>query len=319
MNATSLRAFRLLVLLALIGGCAEGGVSGTGISAVSGNVVQVSDDAALAALPFPIRVTVEQLPSASAVTDAAGAFTLRGAFSGAITLQFSNAADGAAIGPLALEVPAGSSTVLENIEIRLAAPPADRVRPRAIRQLDVFGRLDMADCGADGSGTLLVIDDGRPPRQFLARLTTETVIARPDGTLLTCADLQDGRHPPVLVEGLLRDADRTIVATRVTVGPRRPPPPDDGMPRPERLRGVATAVACARGIIEMTQLVDAERVRRTIRLDGDTEVRCGVSPSRACSCGDIAPGDTLQVGGILRPADPGLVHAETVTVLGRLP
>jgi hypothetical protein len=310
-----MRAVCVALLLAVIAGCAaEGGVSGTGVSAVSGNVVQVSEDSSLAELPFPIRVTVEQLPSASAVTDAAGAFTLRGAFSGAVTLQFSNAADGAPIGPLALEVPAGSSTVLENIEIRLAAPPADRVRPRAIRQLDVFGRLDMVECNADGSGTLLVIDDGRPPRQFLARLTAETEIVRPDGRALSCAELRDGRRPPVLVEGLLRDADRTILATRVTVGPRRPRPPDGGVPRAERLRGVVRAVSCPRGIVVLAQL-DAERA---VRIDAETEVRCGVPPS-PCACEDIARGDTLQVGGVLRPAEPGLVYAETVTVLGRLP
>lgn len=318
MIAAFVRAACLVLLAALIG-CAEGGVSGTGISAVSGNVVQVSETASLEALPFPIRVTVEELPSASAVTDAAGAFTLRGAFSGPVTLQFSNAADGAPIGPLALEIPAGSSTVLENIEIRLAAPLADRVRPRAIRQLDVFGRLDLVECAADGSGTLLVSDDGRPPRQFLARLTSETAIARADGTPITCAALNDGRHPPVLVEGLLRDADRTIIATRVTVGPRRRPPPDDGTPRPERLRGVVTAVACTRGLVELSQIVDAERVRRTVRIDAETEVRCGASPPRACGCADIERGDTLQVSGVLRPADPGLVDAESITILDRLP
>ena len=52
------------------------------------------------------------------MTAADGTFALTGQFSGAITLQFSNAASGAALGPLPLEIPAGSVTVLENIEIR---------------------------------------------------------------------------------------------------------------------------------------------------------------------------------------------------------
>ena len=311
-----MRARRLVSLLAcaLLAGCAsEGGVTGSGISSVSGNVIQVSEDAA-AALPFPIRVTVAELPSATAVTDAAGAFALSGDFSGAITLEFVNAADGTAIGPLALEVPAGSSTVLENIEIRLAAPPPQRVRPRAIRQLDVFGTLDLAECDAAGGGVLLVRDDGRPARQFLITLTPETAIARRDGAPLACADLLGGRRPQVQVEGLLRAADLTIIAVQVTVGGPRPSRPPDELPRPERLQGVATTVACGRGIIEMTQLLEAERVRRTLRLDDATSVRCAGTPPVPCACADIAAGDGLAVSGILRPDRPGLVDAEVIVV-----
>jgi hypothetical protein len=36
-----------------------------------------------------------------------------------------------------------------------------------VRQFDVFGRADMVDCNADGTGIVLVTDQGRPPRQVL--------------------------------------------------------------------------------------------------------------------------------------------------------
>jgi len=215
---------RLAVLLACMPwlGCAsEGGIAGTGASAVSGNITLVSEQTTAqdAALPFPIRVSISEFPDIESVTDAAGRFALRGDFAGAVTLQFANADSGAEIGPLALEIPAGSQTLLENIEIRLNAPRPERVRPAAVRQLDVFGRLDLVDCGA---GVLLVSDDGRPPRQFMVRLTADTVIARRDGTRLRCAALSAGLA--VQVEGVLRLADRTIVAAQVTVVARRGPP-----------------------------------------------------------------------------------------------
>jgi hypothetical protein len=311
----AIRLFCLLAMLALAGCAAEGGVTGTGIASVSGNVVQVSQTAAApAALPFPIRVTVQELPSATAVTDADGAFTVRGAFSGTVTLQFANAADGSPIGPLALEVPAGSSTLLENIEIHTAAPLPERVRPRAVRQLDVFGHLDLVECAADGTGTLLVSDNGHPPRQYLATLTADTVILGRDGAALTCAELSATHRPPLRVEGLLRLADQTIVATLVVVSQGHPPRPADDQPRAERLRGVVTAVACARGLIEVAQAEAPEPIHRIVHLGDRTEVRCAGMPPTLCSCADIAVGDGLAVRGYITPGRPGVVEATLVTL-----
>lgn len=227
-----MKGIRLALLLACLpwGGCAsEGGIAGTGASAVSGNITVVSEQAAQdVALPFPIRVSIGEFPGIESVTDAAGAFALRGDFSGAVTLQFANADSGADIGPLALEIPAGSQTLLENIEIRISAPRGERVRPAAVRQLDVFGHIDLVDCGAGAAGLLLVSDDGRPRRQFMIRLTTDTIIARRDGTPLRCVALSAGQA--VQVEGALRLVDQTIVAAHVTVVARRPRP-DEGPPR----------------------------------------------------------------------------------------
>ncbi|MGH7787314.1 MAG: hypothetical protein ACRERC_10640 [Candidatus Binatia bacterium] len=233
-----IRLALLLQCLPWLGCASEGGIAGTGASAVSGNITLVSEQTALqdAALPFPIRVSISEFPGIESVTDAAGAFALRGDFSGAVTLQFANADSGADIGPLALEIPAGSSTLLENIEIRTNAPRGERVRPAAVRQRDVFGRIDVVDCSA---GVLLVSDDGRPPRQFMVRVTADTVIVRRDGTQLRCGALSDGLA--VQVEGALRLADQTIVAAQITVLARRAPPAG-GPPRTP----LADVVAAAR-------------------------------------------------------------------------
>jgi hypothetical protein len=310
-----MRIGRLLWLLACVAlaGCAsEGGVTGTGVSAISGNVVLVSAQSAPAAapiLPFPIRVTIAEFPGIADTTDADGTFQLEGAFAGAVTLQFANAADGAEIGPLPLEVPAGSQTVLENIEIHTTAPPPDRVRPAAVRLFDVFGRVDLVECNADGTGTLLVTDDGRPPRQFMMSLTADTDITTSGGEPLTCADIH--RRGSVRVEGLLRRAEQTIDALVVVVGPARPPHPGPG-PRPERARGVIVDVSCERGLVVFEQRGVGEPVRRVLRLTEHTEFRCAADVTATCDCGAVVAGDPIAVTGTISPAQPGQIQAEVV-------
>jgi hypothetical protein len=312
------RVLTWLLLGATVFGCGssastEGGVTGTGISAsVTGNISLVDESASLTmVLPFPIRVTIAEVPGVESTTDANGAFALRGSFSGAITLQFSAADSRAELGELALEVPAGSETVLENIEIRAAAPPPDRIRPSAVRQFDVFAHVDVADCTADGTGSFVVVDDGRPPRQFLVRVTAETMITTRDGSALRCADLRNG--DAVQVEGILQRADQTIVAGTVVVVSMRPPPPTPG-PRPERVRGVVRAVGCDRGLIEVEQRGVDETVRRIVQLVETTEILCAGEPPTPCSCADIAVGDPIGIAGLLFPERPGIVVAQTIVV-----
>lgn len=301
-------AWLLLLGVAALGCGAEGGVTGTGISAsVSGNIVEVSRGAA--ALPFPIRITVDEAPEATTVTAADGTFTLSGHFAGAVTLAFSRADDDTPIGPLALEIPAGSVTVLENIEIDTAAPPPDRVRPRAVRQFDVVGHLDMVECGG-AEATILVTNGADPPRQILVTLTADTEIVTNAGAPLQCADLRPGRR--VRVEGFLRLRTLTLVATTVIVAPAPAPPPD--APRRERFRGVAALVACERGEITIAQDTDGDIVRRRLRLTDDTDIECG-DPPRPCRCGAIDVGDVLRGSGTIFPRAPGLVVVDSLTAL----
>jgi hypothetical protein len=307
---TPLRALALVLCAALAGCASEGGVTGTGITAsVSGSISQVREPAAAAPLPFPIRVTIAQVPTVTTVASADGTFALRGPFAGPVTVLFSDAASETPIGSLPLEIPAGSVTLLENIEIDTAAPADARVRPLAVRQLDIVGRLDLAECAGDGA-MLLVSDDARPPHQLLVTLAVETEIVARDGTPLDCAALRDGQR--LGIEGFLDLRTQTLLATRVIVAPPPQPPADE--PRRERLGGVVLAVDCARGELALAQRADGDAVRRLVRLTEATAVRCGIDPSLPCGCADIAVGDGLQGSGTIFPRRPGVVIADAVTV-----
>lgn len=301
----------LLWLAGAAAGCglsAEGGVTGTGISSVSGNVALVEQS--VAALPFAIRVTLEQAPAIDAVTDADGAFVLRGRFAGAVTLRFSRVDGGDELGRLALEVPAGSTTLLENIAIDTGAPPEARVQPAAVRQLDVIGRLDLVECRAAGGALLVTAGD----RQLLIDLTSATEILDRAGAALDCGALRAGQR--VRVEGFLRLRTQTLVATQVVVAPPSGPAPD--APRRERFRGEVARVDCAAGELTVEQLAAGETVRRRVALVDATDLRCGAIDPRPCACAAIAPGDPVQVVGTILPRRPGLVVADALTVLPRL-
>ena len=312
-------ARRLLLAVSIavaVAGCSssEGGVTGTGLTAINGNVVAISDDGSSRldeALPFPVRVTIAQLPALAASTDADGAFALVGEFSGAVTLQFSNAETGAALGPLPLEIPAGSQTVLENVEIHTSAPESERVRPRAVLQFDVFARVDFVECRADGTGTLLITDDARRPRQYMVALVEDTDIVSADAAPLTCADVRRGVR--ARIAGLVRRADQTLIASTVELTARRPPPPNPA-PRPVRLRGIAAAIACPRGLVQIDQNAATEPTHRTIKLTDTTDFHCADDVPGPCDCSAIRIGKPLAISGTILPQRPGVVEATTVVI-----
>lgn len=304
------RRWWTVLLAAVLAGCAsEGGVTGTGIAAsVSGRVVQVGA-APNGPLPYPIRVTVEASPAVTAVAGDDGTFVLRGPFSGAVTLLFADGRTGVPIGPLALEVPAGSVTLLENVAIDPALPPEARVQPLAVRQLDVVGRIDLVECAGDG-GTLLVRDAASPPRQFLVALGPDTEMLARDGSPLDCAALRPEQR--VGLEGFLRPRAQSLVATRLVVTP--PPPAAPDAPRRERFSGSVRALDCDRGELLLDQRAEGDVIHRRIALGESTAVRCGTDPVRACGCADIAVGDGVAGSGTIDPRRPGLVAADALTI-----
>lgn len=216
---------RLLLLLGALAaaalgcGATEGGVVGSGISAatVSGNVVEVDESGAPsgAARVPRVRVSIEEAAEVSGLTSDAGLFELTGAFAGPVTVRFETTA-GRVLARLAVDVPAGSTVVLEDLEIRPSLPGG--VAPREIRQRDFFGRIAEVSCRAGG----FVLDDDIS-RPFRIRLLADTVVVRRDGTAADCTDIVRGML--VLVEGrvLATPEGREIVAQRVTLGPARPP------------------------------------------------------------------------------------------------
>ncbi len=321
-----MRVTRLIVLLcgaALAGCAAEGGVTGSGISAsITGNVslVQVNEtpaakvEAAAAELPFPVRVSIDELPGIESITDEEGNFELSGDFSGRIVLLFASAETDMELGMFDVEVPAGSVTVLENIEILPFQP--DAVTPAVVRQFDVFGHVALVECEGDGTGTLLV-DDEAPAasrRQFLVRILADTEIVSSDGLLVACQDIDRGAR--LVIEGVQRRGSGTIFALLITLSPSRPPTPVTSF-RPVSVNGHVTRIDCEAGFIEVeeSRVGEASRFRQPVLLSASTEFRCGAGGELAdCQCPDIGVGDRVAVDGQQRNDKPRAIAAGLVIV-----
>src|SRR5262245_42916184 len=144
----------LVLVCAVCVGCVDGGPAGTGISpisAITGNIVgvdtvsgTVAKNIVAATLP-QIQVSLDGHPQLAAAADDSGNFTLRGNFSGTVTLRF-------AVPQFQvtqqLDVPAGSTVVLQDVDLGPSG-----VVIQAARQLQFFGSVDLIDCE---DGTLLI-------------------------------------------------------------------------------------------------------------------------------------------------------------------
>lgn len=216
----------------------DGGVSGTGISAVTGNVAAITGDPT-AVGGILVRVDGEDL---TAITDDAGFFTLRGEIEGERTLVFERPDDGLAA-RVAVQVPAGGT--LELADVVLDAPSGE-ARP-ARRRVDFRARVDGADCGAR---VLFVVSRFAAERSVFVVALDRMVLRAASGAPARCEDLTAGRA--VDVTGLVQDdgaiADGTLVlvaeeptptATRLAATPTaRAPTARPSTPTPARSPGV---------------------------------------------------------------------------------
>jgi hypothetical protein len=210
----ALRAWLAILLLAVLGGtqascgggggglAADGGVSGTGLSAITGNVSEIttgSDDLA------GIRVTIAGT-TFTTVTDAAGAFSLTGAFEGPVTLVFER--DDGVRAETMVEVPSDGSVTLEDVTLD---PVAEEATP-ARRTTAFPGTIARVDCGA---GLLVVRTRGDEAREVTVHLDG-AFIHDGDGAAIDCAVLRTGDR--VRVQGVLLD-DGTVVEADVELLP----------------------------------------------------------------------------------------------------
>jgi hypothetical protein len=289
----------LFALVTALAGCsADGGPTGTGISSISGNVIEVTagtDNQQQLTEPIAgVRVSIDEAPGIEDATDTEGNFELTGDFAGAVTLRFTTERVSATQG---LNVPGGSAIVLENVEI---GPRG--VRIGAARQLGFFGEIAFVDCD---TGDILVNDRRPHANQFLVRLSSETLIVNGDGSPLSCDDLAEG--DPVAIQGAIRLADGTIQAITVTVSP-----PSAGRPSPLvelRFVGTVTAINCESRML----LVDDATGRSRLNLSDTTEV---VGPgNRPLRCEDIMPGQRVQGVGLIRVRRPGVIDVLEMLVL----
>jgi hypothetical protein len=282
----------------------DGGPVGSGISslsAISGNIVDVQTDAGTtesrrtqAALPA-IQVSIDGRPTLTTTADRSGNFELSGTFSGAVVVRFT-VPDFQVT--QALDVPAGSAVVLQDVELQ-----PDGVVVQAARQLDFFGVVDLVDCSGH---TLLVSQRTSDGMQFLIHLNTQTNFVDAAGDAQDCASIQAG--DTVVVEGSIAYAtDRTITALAVTIAPLAPP-----ATRPERTARFAGAIAtldCTAGLL----VVDDSAQRTTIRLTSQTRLTSGAG---GLACKDLALGDAVRGEGQVDLRMPGVIVASALVVTG---
>lgn len=245
---TTLRALTsvLMLVLAACGGggggfASDGGVSGTGISAVTGNVAAITgDDGVVAGISVTIAGT-----DLVAETDAGGFFSVSGEFDGPVTLVFARPADGLSV-QVDVQVPAGGNLELADIVLDGASGEA---RPER-REVSFRGRIDAVDCPGD---RLFVVSRFESARLVftirLDRMILRGTADRPIG----CDDLRAGMD--VVVTGIVQDdesiADGEVEVTSATE------------PTPTRTRAGATPTRAASPRPDPTAPDDPGPVRPT--------------------------------------------------------
>ncbi len=205
----------LLILAACGGGgggfSSDGGVSGTGISALTGNVAAITGDPAEVA-GILVRVDGADL---AAVTDAAGFFVLRGEIEGALTLVFERPDAGLSV-RVEVQVPAGGTLELADVVLDAGSGEA---RP-ARRFVEFRARVDAVDCGAPA---LFVVSRFAAERSVFAVVLERMDLRDASGAAARCEDLTPGRA--VDVTGLVQDDGRIADGTLVLAESEPTPTP----------------------------------------------------------------------------------------------
>jgi hypothetical protein len=308
-NPTGLGRVAALVALTLCFiGCgtsasSEGGIVGSGISSIQGNIVDVQivpdapgapaqrDGGAEGSVVPTIAISIDEHPGTQTTTDAAGEFKLDGEFAGSITMRFRAAGDDDTLGTLVVEIGAGATVVLSDIEIRTDLPDEARVQVRPPLQINLFGSVTARDCDANR----LEIEDESPGRnRFVLRLRADSEIVNADDSgALRCDQIGLGDRVTV-VEGIV-DREAVLIDTiKLRVQPVDPLPPP--VVRVRR-RGIVLRTACARGFVYFQDRVPNDLV--SARLTAETEITCGAQ-SRPCVCDEIEFGDVIDVVGTRR-------------------
>jgi hypothetical protein len=212
----------LLLVLTTAAACgggglgADGGVSGTGVSSVTGNVSNVNDAGAEIA---GIRVVVEGT-DIETVTGTDGSFTLSGEFDGEITLVFER--DDGARAQTTVDVPTGGSVQLEDVTLDVALEEA---RP-ARRIVRFQGLVDRPDCPARRLRVVSRFDQQR--RTFDIRLES-TFVHDGAGAPVACTRLRAGVRVnvvgEVLGDGTIGNADVEVAPAAAGQNPEPTPTP----------------------------------------------------------------------------------------------
>lgn len=310
MNARSYLALLATVasLAVTLTGCgtsaSEGGIVGSGISSVQGNIVAVEivpealrvaaqrQDGSAAGLALPtVAVSIDERPGVETTTDAAGEFRLEGDFAGRITMRFRQVGDDDTLGTLIVEIGAGATVVLSDIEIRTDLADDARVQVRPPLQINLFGVVTVRECGAR---RLEIEDESAEHNRFVLRLRDDSeIVNADDSAALRCDQIGIGDRVTV-VEGIVDREASLIDTVKLRVQPVDPTPPP--VVRVRRA-GIVLRTACARGFVYFQDRVPNDLV--TARLTDATEITCGAQAD-SCACTDIRFGDVIEVAGTRR-------------------
>lgn len=179
---------RWLAVLALgvaVGCGADGGVGGTGISSLSGNVALEEGASAAVTRRSDLEGITVAIQGTDLVTstDGNGYFEIEGMFEGPVTVEFIER-DGT-VNMLPVSVPSGSAMALRNVRFSQGQASAERI--------DVIFEANVTrDAQCDGASGSVEVTDPRSSQRYLVRVDAATVYESrasscPDGP--SCEDL----------------------------------------------------------------------------------------------------------------------------------
>lgn len=201
----------------------DGGQSGTGLSAIRGNVV-APPGVELDLADIHVSLTDTDLGTR---TDASGRFELRARTSGPGELRFERQRDGL-FARTAVVIPAGG--VLELSEIVLD-PESDEARP-TMRRVEFEGFVRVLDCA--GGAIVVTATEDEVGGVFTIQVASATI--RHDQTSLACRDLRVGDR--VEVDAATTDGS-TLVNAEVVLEDREDEGDDDSEDMPDDAAEIA--------------------------------------------------------------------------------
>ena len=307
----------LLFLWGLAGCSSEGGVVGSGISSLQGNVIEVQlavedDDAAADGEGAgasvgdldTVLVSIDDT-DLETLTDVDGFFSLDGDFSGAVTVRFKNPDDGELFGTFPLDIAPGATVFLRDVEIRLDLDLDEPVIVNEPLHMNLAGTLSEIDCA---NGVLLVSGDPPGNSQFTLLVSADTELVDTEDVPLDCSDLTLGENV-ILEEGVVSLSDRTIDAVRLVADPEGRPP--SRMEIRVRRRGVVLRAECEHG--QVIHIADTKH-HDLVRVEIVPETRLTCPNIQACGCDDIAFGDVAEVWGVRQLVRADSLVAEEIKV-----
>ncbi len=272
---------------AIAGGCAvsDGGQSGTGISALRGNVVAVTGSTLGVA---GIRVSFPAT-GLTTRTDANGQFELRSKTSGQVELRFERQGDGL-FAQTDVVIPAGGLLQLQQIVL-----DSDNGEVRSEREeVEFEGAVKTLNCA--GGTIIITAKEDQAGTLFTVEVASATIHR---GTMpLTCGDLRVGDFVEVVAQAT---GGSTLINADINLEDNEDGPDEQNV----EVEGLVTALDCAGGAILVTPKEAHTATVFTVEVASAT-IRRG---DQLLACSDLQIGDRVHVVALMTDG-PTLVGAD---------